>query len=146
MSQASSVRRQSRELALQVLFQIEYDPQFDMKTSFSRFVTNFRPLETVVEYCEKLAFGVVEHQTEIDTTIQSHSPHWKISRMDRVDRNTLRIAVYELLFQHADVPPKVVINEAVEIGKTFGNAESASFINGILGQVARQKRLFDAPN
>lgn len=144
MIATTTIRRQSRELALQVLFQMEYDPQFDMKVSFSRFVTNFRPEDSVVEYCEKLAFGVIEHQAEIDTMIQSHSPHWKISRMDRVDRNALRIAVYELLFENKEVPPKVVINEAIEIGKTFGNAESAAFINGILDQVARQKRLFDA--
>ncbi len=141
---SQTIRRQSRELALQVLFQLEYQPGFDMKTSFTHFISNFRPQENVLEYCEKIAFGVVEHQTAIDSAIQSHSPHWKMSRMDRVDRNTLRIAVYELLFENRDVPPKVVINEAIEIGKTFGNAESAAFINGILDQVARQNRLFDS--
>ncbi len=143
MTTNTSIRRQSRELALQVLFQLEYDPGFDMKTSFGRFVSNFNPQPSVLEYCERIAFGVIEHQKEIDQTIQSHSPNWKISRMDRVDRNTLRIAVYELMFENHDVPPKVVLNEAIEIGKTFGNAESASFINGILDQVARQKCLFD---
>ena len=143
MTISPGVRRKSRELALQILFQLEYDPQFDVKTSFGRFVSNFRPEPEVIDYTEKITFGVIEYQGEIDSTIQSHSPRWKISRMDRVDRNTLRIAVYELLYEQQEVPPKVVINEAIEIGKTFGNAESAAFINGILDQVAREKRLFD---
>lgn len=141
--QNTTLRRQSRELALQVLFQVEYDPQFDLKISLSRFVSNFHPQESAVEYCERLSIGVLTNLAEIDKTIQAHSPHWKISRMDRVDRNTLRIAVYELMFEHDNVPPKVVINEAIEIGKTFGNAESAAFINGILDQVAHQKKLFE---
>lgn len=136
-------RHQSRELALQILFQFEFISESEFQSSFQRFISNFAPPEHVVEYCEKLVFGVMSNRENIDATIQKFSPHWKLSRMDKVDRNTLRIAAYELIYENTEVPPKVVINEAVEIGKVYGNADSAAFINGILDKLARNNQFLE---
>ncbi len=82
--------------------------------------------------------GVIENKTQIDQLIEQFSSNWKISRMGCVDRNILRIAAYEILYCH-DIPPKVSINEAVDIGKLYGTEESGSFINGILDGIYRQQ-------
>jgi len=81
-----------------------------------------------------LVNGVREHRHAIDTAIERFSSNWKLSRMSCVDRNILRIAVFELLFC-ADIPPKVSINEAIDVGKRFGTEESGAFINGILDSI-----------
>jgi N utilization substance protein B len=88
-------------------------------------------------YAAELAQGVKANKDHIDALIEAHSQHWKLYRMSRIDRNILRIAVYELT-SCPDVPPKVCIDEAVEIGKKFGTTESGAFINGILDQVCRR--------
>ena len=86
----------------------------------------------------KLIKGVIENKARIDELIEKFSSNWKISRMGCVDRNILRIAAYEILYCH-DIPPKVSINEAVDIGKLYGTEESGSFINGILDGIYRQQ-------
>ena len=82
--------------------------------------------------------GVIENKSRIDRLIERFSSNWKISRMGCVDRNILRIAAYELLYCN-DIPPKVSINEAVDIGKLYGTEESGSFINGILDGIYQQE-------
>jgi N utilization substance protein B len=138
----SNPRRQSRELALQLLFQSEFDKDFDKSKTFRRFVENFGITEEVQKYGQPLLEGIWEHLSEIDSVIQAASPKWKVYRMGAVDRNILRIAAFELLFSAGDIPPRVAINEAIEMGKVFGNTDSGAFINGILDQVARDKNLF----
>lgn len=135
------MRRQSRELALQLMFQYEFDKDFQLQSTLSRFVINFGVGKDILEYGEPLLEGVLAHLQEIDEVIQKASPHWKVPRMGTVDRNAIRIAVYELMFCASQVPPKVAINEAIELGKKFGNTDSASFINGVLDQVARSQGL-----
>lgn len=137
-----STRQESRELALQVLFLIEFSTEDEWQTAMRRTIANLQPSRNIVDYCETLVEGIMGKHGEIDELIQSTSTHWKLSRMDNVDRNVLRIGVYELLSQ--EVPPKVVIHEAVELGKKFGNTNSGSFINGILDQIAKNRRLFDS--
>lgn len=134
-------RRAARELALQLLFQSEFDQEFHPQQTFRRFVDNFGVTQDVQEYGRPLLEGVLSNREKIDDAIQGASPRWKVYRMSSVDRNVLRIAVYELLFESENVPPRVVINEAIEIGKMFGTTESGAFINGVLDQLAKNHSL-----
>jgi transcription antitermination protein NusB len=85
-------------------------------------------------FAERLVRGVVEHGPEIDAMIEGHSDNWRLERMPSVDRNILRIAAFELLYCE-EIPPKVTLNEAIELGKRFGARESGAFINGILDRI-----------
>lgn len=137
----SHPRRSARELALQLLFQSEFDQDFDPSRTFRRFVENFGVTKDVQEYGQPLVEGVLVRKAEIDDAIQAASPKWKVYRMGAVDRNILRIAVFELMFLQQEIPPRVAINEAIEMGKIFGNTDSGAFINGILDQVAKNQNL-----
>lgn len=118
---------------MQALFQIEMN-QDHSREAIESFCKHFRVPKKVKPFFLRLIEGVREFQHKIDSLIESFSENWKISRMSRVDRNVMRIAVYELL--HCDdVPPKVSINEAIDIGKKFGTEDSGAFINGILDSI-----------
>lgn len=106
-----------------------------MGEALSLFWDCFSSDEEARDFCERLVRGVVEHRDEINRIVESQAEHWKMSRMTRIDRNILRIAVYELLYCE-DIPPKVAMNEAVDIGKKFGSEESGAFINGILDGIS----------
>lgn len=98
------------------------------------FCKHFGVSKNVKPFFLRLVLGVREFQHEIDSLIERFSENWKLSRMSRVDRNVIRIAVYELL--HCDdIPPKVSINEAIDIGKRYGTEDSGAFINGVLDGV-----------
>lgn len=126
-------RRKSRELAMQALFYIDMS-QNDSNDLLERFCVNFNPSKKARPFFIKLVNGVVQEKSEIDSIIEKFSDNWKISRMSCVDRNIIRIAVYELLYCR-DIPPKVSINEAIDVGKKFGTEVSGAFINGILDSV-----------
>ena len=126
-------RRRSRELAMQALYQMEMN-QDHSKEAVELFCKHFGVTENVKPFFLRLVEGVMKVQHEIDPLIKSFSENWKISRMSRADRNIMRIAVYELLCCD-DIPPKVSINEAIDIGKKFGTEDSGPFINGILDSV-----------
>jgi N utilization substance protein B len=123
-------RRKSRELAMQALFYIDMN-QDDSNELLERFCVNFNPSKKTRPFFLKLVSGVIQAKSEIDSIIVDFSDNWKISRMSCVDRNVIRIAVYEL-FYCQDIPPKVSINEAIDVGKKFGTEVSGAFINGIL--------------
>ncbi len=123
-------RRKSRELAMQALFFMDAGRN-DSEEMFELFCKNFKPPEKSFDFFFKIVKGVIASKSEIDSLIERHSSNWKISRMPRVDRNVMRVAVYELLFCE-DIPPKVSINEAIEVAKKFGTDDSGAFINGIL--------------
>ena len=123
-------RRRSRELAMQALFSMESSEKHS-KEMLERFCNHFTPSKKVLPFFLKLVEGVMEAGSEIDAVIERYSDNWKLSRMSGVDRNILRIAVYELMYC-SDIPPKVTINEAIDIGKKYGTDESGAFINGIL--------------
>ncbi len=117
---------------------------FDMDMSdnssderFKRFCANFNPSEESRPFFETIFEGVKNKLSEIDSLIEKFSSNWKISRMSGVDRNAMRIAVYEMIYCD-DIPSKVSINEAIEIGKKFGTEESGSFINGILDSIRKE--------
>lgn len=126
-------RRRGRESALQVLYQIDVT-QRGVDQALDLFWDNFAPDEEARDFCEQLVRGVVEHCDEINGLIEKYAEHWKMTRMTQIDRNILRMAVYELCYCQ-DIPPKVTINEAVEIGKKFGSEDSGAFINGILDRI-----------
>jgi N utilization substance protein B len=127
-------RRKSRELAMQVLFYMDMNPNGSKETALERFCTNFTPSKKARPFFLELVNGVIQTKSELDSIIENFSDHWKIGRMACVDRNIIRIAVYELLYCR-DIPSKVSINEAVDIGKKFGTEESGAFINGILDSI-----------
>ncbi len=133
-------RRKSRELAMQALFYIDMN-QNDSNELLERFCVNFNPSKKARPFFLKLVNGVIQAKSEIDSIIENFSDNWKISRMSCVDRNIIRIALYELLYCQ-DIPPKVSINEAIDVGKKFGTELSGSFINGILDSIhiALEKR------
>jgi N utilization substance protein B len=135
-------RRRAREFALQMLYQLDVQDQLSDEQSIGMFWKNFAAtaeaegamaadLGEIQPFAEKLVRGVREHLAELDAQIQSASKNWRLERMARVDRNLLRLALYELKFVD-DVPAKVAINEAIEIAKRYGTSESSAFVNGIL--------------
>jgi N utilization substance protein B len=129
-------RRRARELAIQVLFHMEYNPG-DPGESFERVCESFSPPKEVRPYSREVVVGVWENRTDLDRLISRSSKNWRVERMSRVDINILRIAIYEVLYMK-DVPPKVSIDEAVELGKRYGTEESGAFINGILDHIYNQ--------
>jgi N utilization substance protein B len=131
-----SLRRESRELALQILFQKEYVMDLNLDARLNYFVEHFGIKKEVLDYAAKLSRGVELHQAEIDKTIAQNSEHWSLSRMSLIDLNIMRIAGFEIL-KGGDVPPKVAINEAIELAKKYGNFDSPGFVNGILDSLVR---------
>ena len=126
-------RRKARELALQVLYQIEFC-NMEAGTAFDLFCQCFEVSKRAVPYARRLVDGVEERRTEINDLLSSYADNWRPERMSVVDRNILRLALFELCFDD-EAPATVVINEAIEVAKRFGTEESASFINGILDAV-----------
>lgn len=135
-------RRTARERALQALFLIDQDPSaspvqaLDAAWAAGEEEEGGEPREAQAhDFALVLVQGVKAHQPELDALIESHSHHWRLERMARVDRNILRLGAFEL--KHLDdVPRKVTLNEAVELGKTFGSEDSGAFVNGLLDKLA----------
>lgn len=128
-------RTQSRECALQILYQHEMNPEpvaEILKKFWSQQEGSFS--EEVRAFAEKLACGVLEYQPEIDRVLERYADNWELSRMAMIDRNVMRLGTYELLYV-ADVPPKVTLNEAVNLAKKFSQEESGKFVNGILDKI-----------
>jgi len=118
---------------MQALFYMDINQQYSQEM-LELFCTTFMPSKTFPLFFTRLVDGVLKTQSQIDTIIDHFSNNWKMDRMSYVDRNVMRIAVFEMLFC-PDIPPKVSINEAIEVGKKFGTEESGAFINGILDSV-----------
>lgn len=129
-------RRRSREFALQVLYQLEMTGQ-DALQALIQLRENFSPDEGEDEFAKRIVLGVMERRQEIDRLIEGQSENWRLERMTLVDRNILRIALFELL-RCDEIPPKVTLNEAIDLGKRFGSDESGSFINGILDRIQNE--------
>ncbi len=139
-------RTKARERALQALYQIDVAAE-GIDDALSRFWRSFEPVEReVMVLAEALVRGVAAHRRAIDDAIERVSTHWRLDRMAKVDRNVLRLAVYELL--ETDVPIKVAINEAIELGKKYGSEGTGAFVNGVLDKIASglpAERRADAP-
>jgi len=129
-------RRIARELALKFLYQTEFNPD-DREVQMEQFCERADTHLEITEFMKVLVDKVFAHTKEVDTQLEKFSNHWALDRMSMIDRNILRLGISELLFD-ASTPPKVVINEAVEIAKKFGSADSPDFINGILDKVFKE--------
>lgn len=139
----ASNRHLGRIIALQTLYEQEFrgdsgDDSFKLKEVLARNVARYSDMVDDVEFIERLVAGVTKQQAKLDAALQPVAPEWPIDQIARMDRLVLRIGLYELE-NEADVPPKVVINEAVELAKAFGGENSSKFVNGVLGTLLRQK-------
>jgi N utilization substance protein B len=128
-------RRKAREIALQMLYQMEVNPG-ELEAALELFWKGLSASQQVKEFVNRIVEGVHVRQEEIDQLLAKHSEHWRLDRMDRVDKSILRMGVFEIMFCE-DIPVKVAMNEAVDLGKKFGAAESGSFINGILDKISK---------
>jgi N utilization substance protein B len=131
-------RRRARELALQMLYEHDISGT-DPSEMFERSADLQKSPEGIQEFTRHLVAGTLEHRGELDTLISRQAEHWRLSRMPIVDRNILRLALYELLHE-PDTPRPVVIDEALEIAKRFSTPRSSQFINGILDGVLKARR------
>ncbi|MFA5987717.1 MAG: transcription antitermination factor NusB [Candidatus Paceibacterota bacterium] len=134
-------RHLSRSIALQTLFEWDFNNCDNSKIAdiLKRDIDEFGPGMTDFSFVEKLVEGVVNKKSHLDEIIQKAAPEWPVDRVAVVDRNVLRVGLYELLYaDRAEVPAKVAINEAIELAKTFGGENSGKFINGVLGTVYKE--------
>ncbi len=134
-------RRKAREIALQVLYQIDV-AETDVREAIELYWNNFEAPENAKEFSTELILGTIEHLEAIDEAIRTCSEHWTLERMAKVDKNILRMAVYELLYC-SEIPPKATLNEAIDLGKEYGSENSGSFVNGILDAFYAQMRKDD---
>jgi transcription antitermination factor NusB len=126
-------RRRAREAAIQVLFHLDFSPD-DPHEVFDLIGENFDLSDSISSFSKELVLGVWVNKEALDSLIGKASKNWRLERMARLDRCILRLATFEMLYME-DIPPKVSIDEAVEIGKRFGTHDSGSFINGILDNI-----------
>jgi len=123
-------RRKAREVALQVLYGIDV-AQGNLRETMDLFWDNFDAPEKVKTFSSVLVEGTWQNRIQLDALISSCAENWSVERMSIVDRSILRMAVYEFLYCQ-EIPPKVAINEAIDLGKLFGSENSGAFINGVL--------------
>ncbi len=127
-------RTQSREYALKILYQAELTRR-EIHLASEKFWSEFESIdEHVRSFSDRLTSGIEENCHNIDDKISEHATNWQLKRMAVIDRNVLRIGVFELIYAD-DIPPKVTINEAVELAKKYGDIESSKFVNGILDKI-----------
>lgn len=139
----ASNRHLGRIVALQTLYEQDFrreagDVNFSLSEVLARNIARYKETVDDKDFIVQLVTGVAKHESELDTQLQPIAPEWPIDQIARMDRVILRIGLYELKFEK-DVPPKVVINEAVELAKAFGGENSSKFINGVLGTVMRER-------
>lgn len=131
-------RRRGREAAFQLIYQLDLSGM-PYQEVVDEFWSQMGTPHQAREFTISLVTGTMSNVEKIDNLLSSHSHHWKLHRMNSVDKNILRLGVYELLFC-PDTPTNVIINEAIEIGKKYGTADSGSFINGILDKISKEVR------
>lgn len=136
------MRHQSRETAFKIIYQIDIGKN-DMETALQHTMNNDGLNEREQVFCRELVTAVEEKLTEIDAIIQKHTTGWKVERMMSVDRNLLRLAVYEMLYS-GHIAQKGAINEAVEMAKIYGKKESSGFINSVLDKVMKNEERKDS--
>lgn len=122
-------RREAREKALQTLFQLE-NTELTIQEAMEHVIE-----EQADDFYEKLVSGTVQHQQEIDSALAEKLENWSLERLAKIERTILRLATYELMFT-PETPKSVVLNEAIELSKTFGDEKSSKFVNGVLSKFA----------
>jgi transcription antitermination protein NusB len=136
MTTTVSQKQKSREFALQLLFQKEFSEALATQAWPLLFESSFSA--EITEFTQYLLEGVKQHHNKIDSQIQSFAKNWKLERMSLVDRNVLRLGYFEMLLSPSPLPASIVINEYVELAKRYGTTDSGRFVNGILGQAAKE--------
>lgn len=139
----ASNRHLGRIIALQTLYEFDFrlsagDTGADLQAILARNIARYEGTVEDKDFIEELVKGVNTRAAKLDATLQPIAPEWPIDQIARMDRVILRMGLYELTYD-ADVPPKVVINEAVELAKAFGSENSSKFINGVLGTALRKR-------
>lgn len=136
-----ATRHLCRSIALQSLYEWDfYDHKHDLMEIVERNLKEFGPGIDEPEFVWRIIKGVIEKFNDLNEVIGKTAPEWPINQISPIDRNVLRIGLYELLFADpAEVPPKVAINEAIEMAKNFGGPNSPKFVNGVLGTIYREK-------
>ena len=129
-------RRKAREIALTFLYQWDVRGP-DVLPEMDDLLVKDRREPDVADYVRTLVNGTIEHRAEIDRRISEAAEHWRIERMAVLDRNVMRMATFEMAYRKDDVPPKVAINEAIELAKRFSTGESGAFVNGVLDRIKR---------
>ncbi|MDU4960423.1 MAG: transcription antitermination factor NusB [Sporomusaceae bacterium] len=133
-------RRKAREIALQTLFQLDFNEDIAITPAMEMAVNEYEVVSDKDKlYAERLIGGAKENLSSIDDLIARSAYDWRVERMPGVDRNIVRLAIYELHFGPDPVPPGVVINEAVELAKEYGTEDSSRFVNGVLGSLVKHK-------
>lgn len=130
-------RRQAREYALQILFQIDFTEKKLGRRELDEFWADKKENREIREFAEELVKGSLEKLEDIDALIEKLAENWILERMAAVDRNILRLAAFEILYRK-DIPSAVTINEALEIAKKYSSSESAPFLNGVLDRLAKE--------
>lgn len=138
----ASNRHLGRIVALQTLYEYEFrtqseDPAVDLDEILERNLERYEEAIEDTKFVSELIHGVIDNLADLDAKIQPIAPEWPIDQISRVDRAILRLGIFELLYRKDSVPPKVAINEAVELAKAFGSDNSSKFINGVLGTAYR---------
>ena len=138
----ASNRHLGRIVALQTLYEVEFrtaaaDVELDIGAILSRNLERYKDEIDDTEFVSELVQGVLDNVAKLDELLQPIAPEWPLAQISRVDHGVLRIGLYELLYHAEKVPPKVVINEAVELAKAFGSDNSSKFVNGVLGTAYR---------
>jgi N utilization substance protein B len=128
-------RREARKCIVQFLFQADFN-RGEIEQSLSDFWEKRKATPLAKDFCEDIIRGVFANQKKIDALIRSYAENWELKRMHAVDRNVIRMALFEMLYR-PDIPPVVSINEAVDIAKIYGSAESGKFVNGILDRALK---------
>ncbi|MBI1861788.1 MAG: transcription antitermination factor NusB [Deltaproteobacteria bacterium] len=129
-----TVRHTSRSQALQVLYQLDVQKNLTLDTGLDYFRANFESEGAEAAFVERLIKGVMDRLKEIDAKIEEAASHWRVDRMGRVDRNVLRMGVFELLYCD-EIPATVSINEMIELAKSFADEDSPKFVNAVLDRI-----------
>ena len=135
-----ATRHLIRTVILQTLYEWDfYKQEKDITTILERNLVEFAPGIDEPDFAWRILKGVAEHLTEIDNILTNAAPDWRVDKIAVIDRNILRIGLYELLFaDHNEVPPRVAINEAIELAKNYGGPNTSRFVNGVLGTIYRE--------
>lgn len=131
-----SVRRLARSVALQTLFESDA-VQHDPAAVLERHIEETSLVSDAAQFARELVKGVISNLEKLDKVISNSAPNWPVDQMAKIDKNILRMAIFELMFEK-DVPVKAAINEAIELAKRFGSDSSSRFVNGVLGTIVNQ--------
>lgn len=142
-------RHQARQIALQTLYELDFNNQGEQgwQTIMEKNIVDSEKEIKEPEFLKNLLTGVLSKKTEIDQIISKVATEWPLEKINLIDRNVLRLGLFELLWGNPEeVPPKVAINEAIELAKEFGNDSSGKFINGVMGTVFRESQNLSSQN